>query len=295
MKTKILFHANALLLLLLPMALPGQQTSEPQRRSMNKLYEPERVREAVPAEPVPQEVRAQFLRPGELLAIQEKSPVAFQPVGTLEWHGRQNPIGCDAIKAERLAIETARKIGGVVMPAVYFAADAYRDTGKGYGLGMDPEAGFQLPGSFYQIDTDLLKQFMLNACRNYLARGFKLVVIVSGHNPPIQQNLFDEICYILKTADGKEPVFFTMEYTTIEKGNPKRSSDHAGGYETSMMLFLNGERVNLKANEGQKEPDLAIYSDFPVSQATAEEGRLRFNLQVEGLARLVRDRLKRLL
>jgi hypothetical protein len=61
------------------------------------------------------------------------------------------------------------------------------------------------------------------------------------------------------------------------------------------MLFMNGERVNLKANEGQKEPDLGISSAFPVSQATAEEGRLRFNLRMEGLAKLVQDRLKRLL
>ena len=66
------------------------------------------------------------------------------------------------------------------------------------------------------------------------------------------------------------------------------------GYETIMMLFLNGERVNLKANEGQKEPNLAISGDFPVRQATADEGRLRFSLQVEGLARLVQDRLTRL-
>jgi creatinine amidohydrolase len=294
MTTKSLCLWSPLLLLLLPLVYDGPQTAEAQRKPMNKFYEPERVKQAVPQEPIPREVRIQFLRPGELLSIQEKFPVAFQPVGTLEWHGRQNPLGCDAIKAERLCIETAQKIGGVVMPAVYFAADAYRDVGKGYGLGMDPEAGFQLPGSFYPIDTDLLKQFMLNACRNYLARGFKLVVIVSGHNPPIQQNLFDEICYQLKTSEGKEPVFFTMENTAIEEGNPRRSGDHAGGYETSMMLFLNGDRVNRKANDGQKEPDLAIYNEFPVNQATAEEGRIRFNLQVEGLAKLVRERLFRL-
>jgi creatinine amidohydrolase len=281
-------------LLLLPLSAAAQQ-SQKKGEPMKKSYEPDRVKEDIPSEPIPQEVRAQFLRPGEVLAIQQKFPVAFQPVGTLEWHGRQNPIGCDTIKAERLVIETAKKIGGVVMPPIYFASDAYRDVGKGYGLGMDPEAGFQLPGSFYQIETGLLKQFMLNACHNYLARGFKLVVIVSGHNPSIQQNLFDEICYLLKTEDGKEPVFFSMEYTAIPEGHPKRSGDHAGGYETSMMLFLNGDRVNLKANEGQKEPDLAIYNEFPVNQATAAEGELRFNLQVEGLAHLVQERLKRLL
>jgi creatinine amidohydrolase len=276
------------------MAAAAQTAQAGKGEAMKKSYEPDRVREAVPREPIPREVRAQFLRPGELLAIQDKFPVAYLPVGTLEWHGRQNPIGCDAIKAERLAIETAKKIGGVVMPTLHFAADAYRDVGKGYGLGMDPEAGFQLPGSFYQIETGLLKQLILNACQNYLARGFKLVVMVSGHNPPIQQNLFDEVCYLLKTEDGKEPVFFTMEYTAIPEGHPKRSGDHAGGYETSMMLFLNGDRVNLKANEGQKERDLAIYNEFPVSQATAAEGELRFNLQVDGLSRLVRERLRRL-
>ncbi len=271
----------------------GQAAGEPPT-AMVKYYEPEKIREAVPREPIPAEVRAQFLRPGELLAIQDKFAVAFQPVGTLEWHGRQNPIGCDSIKAERLCMETAQRIGGVVMPPIYFAADAYRDTGNGYGLGMDPVAGFQLPGSFYQIETELLKRFMLNACRNYLARGFRMVVIVSGHNPGLQQNLFDEICYMLKTPEGKEPVFFTMEYTAIEKGNPRRSGDHAGGYETSMMLHFHPDRVNSKANEGQKDPNLAISTNFPVEQATAEEGRIRLNLQVEGLSMLVRERYRRL-
>lgn len=265
----------------------AQKPGEP----MKKEYEPATVKSAVPLEPIPSEVRAQFLRPGELLAIQEKFPVAFQPVGTLEWHGRQNPIGCDAIKAERLCLETAKRIGGVVMPTIYFATDAYRDVGKGYGLGMDPVAGFELPGSFYQMEVQQFRDLIRNAAHNYLARGFRLVVIVSGHNPPIQQNTLDEVCYLMKTADGREPVFATMEYTTIPTGNPRRASDHAGGYETSMMLYLNGDRVNMRANDGQKIPKLAVGEAFPIEQATAEEGRIRFDLQVEGLMRLTKERL----
>ena len=273
-------------------SLRGQERS--QAAALKKGYDPQAVRAAVPMEPVPAEVRAQFLRPGELMAIQEKFPVAFQPVGTLEWHGRQNPIGCDAIKADRLCQEVARRAGGVVMPAIYFAADAYRDTGKGYGLGMDTEAGFELPGSFYQIDYDLFKRFMVNCSRNYLNRGFKLVVIVSGHNPQIQQNVLDEVCFELKTPENREPVFFAMEFTGIARGNPRRGSDHAGGYETSMMLFLNGDRVNMKANDGQAIPKLAIYEAFPIEKANAEEGRIRFELQVEGMVQMVRERLARL-
>ncbi|WP_164545749.1 hypothetical protein [Paenibacillus albus] len=46
---------------------------------MRKHYDAARVRGEVPLEPIPAEVRAQYLRPGELLAIQEQFPVAYQP------------------------------------------------------------------------------------------------------------------------------------------------------------------------------------------------------------------------
>lgn len=262
---------------------------------MKKYYEFEKVKKAVPFETIPDEVRAQYLRPGELLAIQENFSVAFQPIGTLEWHGRQNPIGCDAIKAEMLCISTAKKIGGVVMPPFYFSTDVYRDCGNGYGLGMDPEAGFQLPGSFYQIDTSLLKNFILNACQNYLQRGFKMVVLVSGHNPSIQQNLMDEVCYSMKTDEGQEPVIFTMEYTVIEKGNPRRVSDHAAGYETSMMLHLAHDRVNMKANDMQEIPDLGIGGRTSYLDASKEEGMACFELQVEGMSKFVTKHYQKLI
>jgi creatinine amidohydrolase len=77
---------------------------------------------------------------------------------------------------------------------------------------------------------------------------------ISGHNPQLQQNMLDEVCYTFKTEDGKEPVISTFEFTVIEKGNPRRTGDHAGGYETSMMLHLAGDRVNMKANDGQEIP-----------------------------------------
>ena len=85
---------------------------------MKKYYESEKVNIAVPLEPIPEEVRIQYLRPGELMHIQENFPVAYQPVGTIEWHGRQNPLGCDTIKAEGICIEAAKITGGVVMPSI---------------------------------------------------------------------------------------------------------------------------------------------------------------------------------
>ena len=181
------------------------------------------------------------------------------------------------------------------MPGMYFSSDTYRDSGQGYGLGMDTEAGFQLPGSFYQIDNALLKRYMTNACQNYLNRGFKLVIIVSGHNPAIQQSLMDEVCYAMKTDDGQEPVCFTMEYAVIARGHEKRHSDHAGFYETSMMQYLAGERVNMAANNNREVPYLAMTTTPCVEGANVDEGALCFALQTEGLVALAEKKLAALL
>jgi creatinine amidohydrolase len=258
---------------------------------MKKYYEPEKAKEKVAFEAIPDEVRIQCLRPGELLNIMDKFPVAYQPIGTLEWHGRQNPIGCDAIKAEALCVEAAKIAGGAVMPPIYFGTDSMRDLGHGLGCGMDAVAGFQLPGSFYRMRNELLKDFYKAACVNYLARGFKLVIIVSGHNAIAQQFLFDEICYELKSPEGIEQVCFTMEYAVLEKSDPRRHSDHAGFYETSMMMHLQGERVNLRANDNCDEPELAVHTDRSLAESSAAEGKEYFRLQVEGLAKFARGKL----
>jgi creatinine amidohydrolase len=263
---------------------------------MKKYYEPEKVALHVPHEEIPDEVRAMYLRPGELLAIQERFPVAYQPLGTIEWHGRHNPLGCDSIKAEELCIQAARQTGGVVMPPIHFAADAYWDCGEGVGYGMDATAGFQLPGSFYQTETDLFKKWLHSACLNYLNRGFRLVILISGHNPPIQQNVMDEVCYLLKKQDGKEPVVATMEYKLIPEGNARRTGDHAGGYETSMMLHLCNDRVNMDANSGMSLPKLGVGDgkQLTLEEASAKEGQIRFEMQVAGLVKFAKQRLSNL-
>ncbi|SEN87468.1 creatininase family protein [Paenibacillus sp. OV219] len=213
----------------------------------------------------------------------------------LEWHGRHNPLGVDSLKAEQLCLAAAKQTGGVVMPAIHFAADAYWDAGFGIGYGMDATAGYALPGSFYSIDTQLFAALLENACRNYLSRGFRLVVLISGHNPSIQQNTIDEVCYRCKRDDGAEPVCFSMDYLLMEQGDPLRTSDHAAAIETSMMLYLHGERVNMAANEGHDREHLGVGGERPYSAATAAEGELRYKRQVTGLVRFAQERYARLL
>lgn len=180
------------------------------------------------------------------------------------------------------------------MPTIHFAADTYWDAGFGIGHGMDATAGFALPGSFYQMETEQFRDLVVNACRNYLNRGFRLVVLISGHNPGIQQNTMDEVCCICATPEGREPVVFSMDYLLAPEGHPLRTSDHAAFVETSLMLHLNPDRVNMGANAGQERENLGVGGAKPYSEATAEEGEARFRLQASELAKLAAERLGRL-
>ena len=58
------------------------------------------------------------LRPEEVLKMRSKCPVAYLPIGTIEWHGEHNPVGLDTLKIHKLAIKCAQRSGGLVFPPV---------------------------------------------------------------------------------------------------------------------------------------------------------------------------------
>lgn len=261
---------------------------------MKKYYEPDLVSRHIPREDPEGEVRMAYLRAGQLLSVQDRFPVCFLPLGTIEWHGRQNPLGCDAIKAERLCVEASKLCGGAVMPPLYFSIDSCFDAGHGIGPGMDAVSGFLLPGSFYRIPTELFQNMVRQACANLLERGFQMVILISGHNAKVVQHAMDEVCYEFTDREGRHPVVFSMEYAVLEEEDPLRFSDHAGGYETSMMLHLCPERVNMKANDGTEIPTLAMGGKIPWQDASAERGQTHFSRQVEALAKRAEEWYSRL-
>jgi creatinine amidohydrolase len=55
-------------------------------------------------------------RPEQIAARCESCPVAYIPIGTLEWHGPHNPVGADTLQAEGLALLCASKGSGLVFP-----------------------------------------------------------------------------------------------------------------------------------------------------------------------------------
>src|SRR5215472_2204397 len=79
-------------------------------------YECGRVRRRLAAAPMTNLVQFELMRPPQIVEARERYPVAYLPLGPLEWHGPHLPMGTDAIHAHRVAVEVARRVGGVVFP-----------------------------------------------------------------------------------------------------------------------------------------------------------------------------------
>lgn len=97
----------------------------------------------------------------------EKSnfPVVLLPVGSLEQHGTEAPLGCDGIIAEKICIEAGKVTGCPVLPCLYYGNSHCHTAFPGtFSLSQDTYAS-------------LLKEIITESERN----GFENIIILSGH------------------------------------------------------------------------------------------------------------------
>ena len=141
------------------------------------------------------EKRFHMLRPEQIIEQRDKCPVAYIPLGTLEWHGLHNPIGADGLQAEELALRCADQ-GGVVFPTVYYGESRVNSL-----LETDPkyQAGIceRLSLNKNQFDADRFpysgiaqiehyQHHLIHIISEAASYGFDLVVFVIGHYPLIE-------------------------------------------------------------------------------------------------------------
>ena len=62
----------------------------------------------------------QDMLPHEIVARRKKFPVAFVPVGILEWHGEHLAVGNDGLIPEKLCELAAAQSGGFAFPTVWY-------------------------------------------------------------------------------------------------------------------------------------------------------------------------------
>ena len=90
--------------------------------------------------PTENEIRYELMRPQDLVAARERAPIAYVPIGPMEWHGPHMAVGMDMLHAQTMALEAARKAGGVVLPPLPLGTETYTDEERLRHRGTDRAA-----------------------------------------------------------------------------------------------------------------------------------------------------------
>ena len=214
-------------------------------------------------------VQMQFMRPTQLERAIRGFPVVYVPFGLIEWHGRHLPLGNDALKAHAILVKAAEQAGGVVYPPVYFHEGFPRE-------------------SLVPVLTTLFERLKKT--------GFRVILGVSGHNVQGQIDMINQALAPV-VADGTVAGAGLWEITLSQ--GPDSNTDHAAKWETSNMMFLYPDLVNLKAlGDGPLAPDMkppdGIGGLDPRKHASLEIGQRNVDLAAQAVGKKARELLEAL-
>jgi creatinine amidohydrolase len=202
------------------------------------------------------EVRMEHLRPREIEKAMEQCPLLYQPLGTIEWHGRHNIVGLDALKAHDLCIRAAQEAGGLVAPPLYGGMGGLEQP---HTFVMEPEDS---------LTSDLVRPWIEQLCREAIRQGFKAVIMLTGHYGAAQQIIVRRAA-VTMTQSLHRPILGTPEYfLALDEGY---IGDHAAFFETSLMMHLDPKSVDL--SQLGEAPHQGVGGRDPKKFATAQDGQ----------------------
>jgi creatinine amidohydrolase len=226
------------------------------------------------------EQRFERLHPAELEALVAQAPIAWVPVGTLEFHGPHLPFGVDAFESHGLLREAAARAGGVVLPPTYLACSC---------LDMPYTLSFS---------HEVVASSVRETVEQLANRGFRAVVVLAGHCPLDLVHLLKRVC--AEASAGRDDLVAygccwlelnAAGLTGPQEGEP-RVVDHAAMVETSWMLALEPDLVHL--DRLADDPDAGhagVYGRNPRFTASAGWGRSTIDAAAALLARRTTDLL----
>lgn len=215
------------------------------------------------------------LKPNELNEIIKQSGVIYLPLGTLEWHQKHLPFGVDAYISYFLCKKACKITGGCVIPPLYFGTDREHNIDGKILHGMDAKAGRILPGNIYFLKQKFFYKLLKQIASNVAQQGFKKLIIVSAHSGTAQQETIEQISQ--EKIDNLKIIVFPGK---LFKGG----IDHAGKIETSLILSIRPELVDLIK---LKKPYEAMSGDSPL-KATKKAGIKQLNRIINQIANKIK-------
>ncbi|MBN1670208.1 MAG: creatininase family protein [Kiritimatiellae bacterium] len=245
------------------------------------------------------EVRYHMLRPAQIVARRKECPVAYVPIGTLEWHGVHNPVGADTLQAEGLAILCAQKGGGLAFPPLYYGEsriEALVDTREGPRqlMGLRPDAFAPENQIFSATDQALnYNKLLLHILDEIETLGFELGVLVAGHYPLVDYARAAVLQFHQRMrASGRDRMlaWALVDYLLV-KDRYDCAGDHGGGWETSHVMALHPDTVDLSLLPPKGGELIGCGGKLAPQDATPEFGRETMEAAAEVAIREVRHRL----
>jgi len=243
-----------------------------------------------------QEVLYERLTPSEFQDCLNKAPIAYLPLGTLEWHGAHLPLGSDFLQSQAFFIKLAQRVGGIVLPPLFLGPDKAKEIEGFEYYGMDihgflPNAPQQLKGSAYWIPSDLFLTLLEAVLKQISRAGFKIVV-AHGHGPSTDLAIKNS-----KKLSKK----FNLTIMTLWRNKKQRNPDmefqydHAATNETSIMMALHPDLVHMEnLPKDKKKQPLAIIGKDPRTHASAKHGEKIIQLHLNRMESILKDQLCRL-
>lgn len=221
------------------------------------------------------EVRLERMRPHEIEAAIARAPIAWVPLGALEFHAPHLPNGTDGFTGHGLLVAAAERAGGVVLPWSYLT------------LGT-----LALPWSF-RYDADIVAGALRQTLRQLPATGVRLAVVHTGHAPLDLNHLIKRVCAEVE-GEGSGLLAMGLSYLELNAvlgtglgSNWPVAVDHGSTMETSWVAALEPNLVDTDRLPDDPEADIVgVYGPNPRFTADPSRGAA----QIEAAATLLAER-----
>ena len=236
------------------------------------------------------EVRYERLLPHQIVEAREACPLAYLPIGTVEWHGEHNATGLDSLKAHALCVLAARKSGGLVFPPLWYGEHREIQLMEANPASREPIAGkMQLPpesfmpgymgGQTVESQAYAYCQLLSNILDQIKSLGFRGVFILCGHYPLAQYASFAGAVFNRRTGI---PVEACKESDLVSDLGYR--GDHAGKWETSLLMHLEPGLTDLsRLPDDRSIPPVGVGGEDP-RDATPEFGQAAVEAVVERMS-----------
>jgi creatinine amidohydrolase len=168
--------------------------------------------------------------------IENGRDTVIVPFGSTEQHGRQMPLGTDAVLGDEFGWALADRLDAFLAPTVRFGCSEHH---------------LSFPGTI-SLEEETFGRIVSDVVSSLSRHGFSRIVLLPTHGGNFKP--LAEAVAELKPGDDVKVIAFTdleglvkaaFESSGTHGINPAQSGAHSGEWETSLMLALRPEQVKM--------------------------------------------------